>query len=548
MKSQRVKILLSLTILTTLSLLTLVVLFNKDLTAITKQPQEAVKDTQSWQGLQVSQQPSESKTVVYIKDFGAIGDGIQNDTSAIQKAIDDVYNAGRGVVIFPSGTYKVTINPNTAQAITIRPKVTLQGTSNKKSVIKLADRQGNYNSILAGERPDSDLSDFAMYDLAIDGNGSNNPVNTESDLNTHKMRYALRIYIGSRIRIERCSFTNQNNTNTISLNGEISDVVINNNLFELIGGGNVDYDHSTIYTHNHTRGKQIEIVKNSFSSRNGAGTNGARTAIEIHGDEHIVKDNIITGFTNGINVTGYSKSGSSNNLIITGNVIKAAYTGITIWSYFSPGNTTNPAISNSTIANNTISLNIDGWRSLWGDTSSAGIGLEPNSDAPIKNLSILNNEISVTNFSGNGSARDNLAGGIRLWRNAFPHVEIENLRIEGNKITNLLASGIYISQPINQGEISQNTIVNPGQSNGNFHDNYRTGIIIDGAFNNVNINKNFLIDTQTNNTMKWGILSSANCTGKCKIYENKIQINAKNNLKTFRQIDVRNNENFEISN
>ncbi|WP_258001382.1 glycosyl hydrolase family 28-related protein [Fischerella thermalis] len=554
MKFQILKLLRSLKILATPCLVFLT--FSCQTGLNTSQKIQNVKIVQNRQEMpntviQLSQQPSEPKKVVSVKDFGAVGDGIQDDTSAIQKAIDDVHKAGGGVVNFPSGIYKVTIKPNTAHAITIRPQLILQGNSNKKSVIKLASEQGNYSSILAGEKPDSDLSNFAMYDLAIDGNSSNNPVNSESDFNPEKliMRHAVRIYIGKNINIERCRFTNLNSRNVITVNGNtapfqvsVSDVLIKNNIFELISGGNVDYDHSTIYTH----GKRIQIRNNYFSSKDGAGTKGARTAIETHGDEHTVKENEITGFANGIYVTGYASS--SNNLLITDNVIKNAHTGIKIWSYFSDGNTTNPAISNATVANNKISLNIDGWRDLWGNSASVGIGLEPNSDAPIKNLSILNNEISFTNFSGNGREIDNLASGIRMWRYAFPNINNENIRIEGNKITQSLASGIYISMLINKGEISQNNIVNSGQSNGNFHPAYKAGIIIDGVWKDVNLNSNLLEDNQTINTMKEGIISSVICKNICKVSGNKLQVNSNKNLQIFRQTSQQANNNFQISN
>uniref|UniRef100_UPI0039AF9936 glycosyl hydrolase family 28-related protein n=1 Tax=Carnobacterium maltaromaticum TaxID=2751 RepID=UPI0039AF9936 len=44
---------------------------------------------------------------VSVKDFGAVGNGVANDTVAIQKAIDFVSLLGGGDVIFPSGTYMV---------------------------------------------------------------------------------------------------------------------------------------------------------------------------------------------------------------------------------------------------------------------------------------------------------------------------------------------------------------------------------------------------------------------------------------------------------
>jgi hypothetical protein len=43
-----------------------------------------------------------------VKDFGAVGDGVTDDTAAIQAAIDDVFADGGGVVYFPTSQYKVT--------------------------------------------------------------------------------------------------------------------------------------------------------------------------------------------------------------------------------------------------------------------------------------------------------------------------------------------------------------------------------------------------------------------------------------------------------
>jgi len=515
------------TILTISCLVTIIALSPKTLPHLRTKTIQKITDKKVSQKLKITPKTSLSKLVVSVKNFGAKGDGIADDTNAIQKAIDTVYKAGGGTVFFPKGSYKIKIDPSRSSAIIIRAKVKLQGDENRETTIKLAERQGDYDAIFAGEKLNSDLSDFGMYNLVIDGNSSNNPIGAASVSNDKlvQMRYTLKIFFGSIINIERCIFTNQNNANTISINGQVSDISIKNNIFKMIGGGQVDYDHSTIYTH----GKGIEIINNYFASKNGAGTKVARTAIEIHGDKHVVKNNIITGFTNGIFVTGYAKS--SDHQIITNNVIEEAHSGIVIWSFFSHGNTTRPAISNCYIANNKISLNIDGWRSLWGNAPGVGIGLEPGSDSPVENLSIVNNQIYFQKLLSKGRRRDNTASGIRLWRDDHPHVISENIRIVHNQINNPLASGIYISMPVNNIEILKNEILNPGQSNGSFPDDYRAGIIIAGNLKNIKLKGNLIFDNQSVSTMKAGIVIFNRCTQNCQIEKNKLYVNNSNRKK-----------------
>jgi hypothetical protein len=47
-------------------------------------------------------------TLVNAKDFGAVGDGIADDTAAIQAAISYVQSVGSGTVTLPQGVYKIT--------------------------------------------------------------------------------------------------------------------------------------------------------------------------------------------------------------------------------------------------------------------------------------------------------------------------------------------------------------------------------------------------------------------------------------------------------
>ncbi len=70
------------------------------------------------------------RQVVSVKDFGAVGNGVANDTTAIQQAIDYVSSIGGGAVNFPTGTYKIS----TKLSITAN-SVFLTGEGRQSSVI-----------------------------------------------------------------------------------------------------------------------------------------------------------------------------------------------------------------------------------------------------------------------------------------------------------------------------------------------------------------------------------------------------------------------------
>ena len=89
---------------------------------------------------------------VSVKDFGAVGDGVTNDTAAIQAAITAAYN-----VYFPDGTYLVNAQIN------LKSGLMLTGTPS--SIIKLASAVTPY--VFRGDT----LSNIVIENLTILGNG-----------------------------------------------------------------------------------------------------------------------------------------------------------------------------------------------------------------------------------------------------------------------------------------------------------------------------------------------------------------------------------------
>ena len=106
-------------------------------------------------------------TATSVKLFGAVGDGVADDTFAIQAAIDSLSAYGGGVGV-PPGIYRITAR------LHMRPGIVLQG--NGGATIK----QGNGANL-------SSLIEFDTYSatnatvtgLTLDGNGANN---TKSNL------------------------------------------------------------------------------------------------------------------------------------------------------------------------------------------------------------------------------------------------------------------------------------------------------------------------------------------------------------------------------
>jgi len=99
--------------------------------------------------------------VFNVKDYGAVGNGVTNDTTSINAAVSAALTAGGGVVYFPHGTY-------IASGLLIRPRVTYRG-ADRNTVIK--PPTGDSNTFVFG-MPTGPVVQAYIENLRIIANGN----------------------------------------------------------------------------------------------------------------------------------------------------------------------------------------------------------------------------------------------------------------------------------------------------------------------------------------------------------------------------------------
>jgi hypothetical protein len=429
---------------------------------------------------------------ISVKELGAKGNGIADDTAAIQATL-----MRGGDVYLPSGVYRITPRDSARNYtfLHLSGNTRMHGAGVGVTVLKVADKVGPYDQILLAT---GDASNLTIDDLTIDGSIAGNPIASTVEIYAHP-REAMHIATKAHgILIERVEFRNMGSLNTIVTGSPAEEIVIRNCAFRNIGKdpNNIPHDHSTIYAHSN----RVQILNNTFVS-SGPNDPGTNTAIETHSAHSVASGNLIANFVNGMNITGVHYEDSQDNLV-TSNVIRGGTNGIFLWSAALAPHNTGFGLNGLIVSNNVIELT----QTKYGSIETHGIGLEANANLPVKNVAIMNNVIrfeleeSPRKVSSPGSNN-----GISLWT-VSPTLPLEDITIVGNIIENSPAAAIRLTANLKNTVISGNLIRNPASTKDSPPSGYLSGIAsIVHAADTLIIRDNVIVDDLPTTRMKYGI-------------------------------------------
>ncbi|UFH51105.1 M10 family metallopeptidase C-terminal domain-containing protein [Pseudomonas sp. KNUC1026] len=109
-----------------------------------------------------------------VKDYGAVGDGVTDDTAAIQAAVDAASAAGGGQVVVPKGTYIVSgHNEPSDGCIMLKSNVYMSGAGMGETTLKLADGTNMAITGIVRSAYAEETHDFGLSNITIDGNREN---------------------------------------------------------------------------------------------------------------------------------------------------------------------------------------------------------------------------------------------------------------------------------------------------------------------------------------------------------------------------------------
>jgi len=281
----------------------------------------------------------DSPVTVNVKSFGAAGDGIIDDSAAIQKAIDSLSLTG-GTVFLPAGTYRIGTGVLDNESglyvsLQIGSFVNLLGEGAGKSIMKVDPHvSSTSNRFLINNKPGD--SNISISRLTIDT--ANTPLSNASGA-------GLSFVNATNIAIEDVEFKNIKRE-AIDL-VSVSNFTIRNNVVYNIWTGISLIDCS-----------DGDVVNNTITSTGGDGILVQAEADGSCTDLHIKSNNIDRVNDTAVDIDTHTRRAYHENIIVSGNIIEnnlASAKSVGIRASHS----SNVMISNNIIKDTSIGILLD---------------------------------------------------------------------------------------------------------------------------------------------------------------------------------------------
>jgi hypothetical protein len=398
---------------------------------------------------------------VNVKQFGAKGDGVTDDTAAILAA----FSLG-GTVYLPAGTYLLgTLATYSLFYLSNVTNLRIVGAGMGKTILKVKDNLGPYgwvfNIVFASG---TQTKVFSISDLTIDSNIDNNPITSLAEITTaNQLRKEIEVSSATDntdvVVIDRVEILNTSSINCFVL-GSGTDLAMGRIAYNRVkvtaDPNNISHDHSTIYTNV----GNVLILGNEFLGDDPVLPYVANTGIEVHCRRTRVIGNAVLNYNTGCIVAGIADH-DTTEVVVSGNTFDVSTYGISIWSNQYASHTTGFGINGLLITGNTVSIHQN---KTAANNLAAGVLFEPNADLPYKNIVISGNTFrAVLELT---SKTWNYSGGIWYFGDFLgaAAMPIHNLTISENILENFPCPGIVLAGKFTGLSVQGNTIRNCGSN------------------------------------------------------------------------------------
>lgn len=467
-----------------------------------------------------------SPNFVNVKSFGAVGDGVADDTQAIQNAIDALSSTGR-TIYFPAGTYRVV--PATLKdwegtplgegqmtcAFIMKSGMSLFGDIG--ATIKLAN---NVSTTAVPKRvalffTNVPLQNLSFAGLTMDMNGLNNRISPSAPASYNRYNQAMIHVTGTiagvaarcdNVVIDNCKFLNtagtscvvmaQSNTVGVTLgtNWSITDCLFKNN------GLDTD-DHSSVFAW----ANDVICDGNTFTADtmfpNGiSGNSGTFVGYEVHGANQRFTNNLVSNYWQGMWVASNITSDADNIVIANNTFSPVKWYAID----FFRTSATESVISKVLIEGNTVGL----------DDTVPPTGVVPTFKAAFQIASFYKIEnVQITNNICSKIGSNIPSVGVLLSPQNNANQAHKNIVIRDNYLTGFgTGVGTFINATNGMGpvEISNNYFLNCSDATG-YTTPQGVAIGLSGvaplatAYESLFISNNTFIDDRTVKQMDFGI-------------------------------------------